>query len=411
MALLLATLTLAFAGDGAWPELPAPVSGSGGDGSRDAAVVIAIEDYFAAPDLPEARSNGLAWVEWLRTARKVPLVKPIFDENATREQILADVAAVARQVRSGGRLWVIFIGHGAPSKDGKDGLLEGVDAQQNAMSLEARGVRRSELLAIIEGGIPDRASAVLLIDACFSGRTAAGDLAPGLAPMRAAELPPGERVTVLTAAANNQYAGPLSDQSRPAFSYLVLGALRGWGDDGDGAVRASEAVAYADRALLTTVSGRQQSPSWSGPDLTLSSATRREDPDLTSLALGSSAEIALSRRRTGGESPARESAPSTARVEPEATQPWTAPASGGSGIGSEGSTSLLGPSAYVDFVLDERWDLETTVGLAMGDSSGMLVGIAAQYDTPSFFQLQLGVLGSIGDELAVGPDIAAGFVW
>ena len=179
-----ALVAATFAQDGAWPELPVPAAGSGGDGSKDAAVVIAIEDYFRAPDLPGARENGMAWVDWLGTARKIPVVKPIFDENATREQILADVAAVSREVRSGGRMWVIFIGHGAPSKDGKDGLLEGADVQQNAISIEARGVRRSELVGAIEDNVPNNSNGVLLLDACFSGQTASGDLAAGLAPLR-----------------------------------------------------------------------------------------------------------------------------------------------------------------------------------------------------------------------------------
>ena len=32
-------------------------------------------------------------------------------------------------------LWFVFIGHGAPARDGQDGLLVGFDAQQKARSL------------------------------------------------------------------------------------------------------------------------------------------------------------------------------------------------------------------------------------------------------------------------------------
>jgi hypothetical protein len=48
---------------------------------------------------------------------------------------------------------------------------------------------------------------------------------------------------VLSAGKGDQFAGPLPGLGRPAFSWLVLGALRGWGDaDRDGTVTAREAV-------------------------------------------------------------------------------------------------------------------------------------------------------------------------
>lgn len=490
----IAQFSAAIAQENSWPELPVPAAGSGGDGSRDAAVVIAIEDYFVAPDLPAARDNGMAWLDWLGTARKVQVVKPIFDSYATREQILADVAAVSKQVRSGGRMWVIFIGHGAPSKDGRDGLLEGVDVQQNALSLESRGVRRSELIRAMEANMPANATAVVVIDACFSGQTASGDLAPKLAPLRDVTFAPSERVTVLTAAANNEYSGPLSDDSRPAFSYLLLGAMRGWGDDGDGKVLASEAIRYASRALLTTVMGRQQTPSFDGPDLTLSPATRREGPNLSKLAAGTglgSERSASSARRATAESdrpvatPTNERhVPSTSRsksepvvepaveVEDEAeveataevsaasTGSWSArhldggarssttkkvgylqgkqhleggfelglPIAGRLGWHLEGDvvrsfgarclmtaaaggseSMILGPSAYVDFRMADVWDLEVSVGGTW--FYGGYVGVAAQYDPYTFFQLNLGGIVAFGNGFAVGPDITAGFVW
>ena len=50
-------------------------------------------------------------------------------------------------------------------------------------------------------------------------------------------------VTVLTAATADQVAGPLPGAARPAFSYLVLGGLRGWADsDHNGRVTAGETV-------------------------------------------------------------------------------------------------------------------------------------------------------------------------
>ncbi len=164
----------------------------------------------------------------------------------------------------------------------------GVDAQQTPLSLESRGVPRAELLAAIEGALPKNAEVVLVQDACFSGKTAAGDLAPGMAPLKSVSAALGASVTVLAGARSNEYAGPLPDGSRPAFSYLVLGALRGWGDlDGDRSLSATEAITFAERALVRTTTGRSQTPELAGPDVALGRAGREEAPDLGALSRAS----------------------------------------------------------------------------------------------------------------------------
>ncbi len=61
-----------------------------------------------------------------------------------------------------------------------------------------------------------RTKTVVLLDASFNG---VGSKPPGI----------DGRTILMTAARPDQYAGPLprSAAPRPAFSYLVLGALRG----------------------------------------------------------------------------------------------------------------------------------------------------------------------------------------
>lgn len=276
----------ASAGEASWPELwEAPPTRDGG-GQADAALVVAIEDYAFAQDIPGAVDNGKAWVAWLRDVRQVPTVHTLVDNQATREELLVALQRVREDVRPGGTAWLIFIGHGAPSRAGDDGILVGVDAQQTALSLEARSLRRAEVLDRIDGGA--QARTVVLIDACFSGRTAGGDLAPGLAPLKPVSSRVGGHATVLTAAAGDEYAGPLPGSSRPAFSYLALGALRGWGDrDGNGAVTASEVVAYAQDAMFQTVTGRTQTPSLDGDDGVLGQSGREPAPDLLAIVNGS----------------------------------------------------------------------------------------------------------------------------
>jgi len=285
LLIALSSLASTHAAEG-WPDISRPPDVRGGGGSRDAALVIGIEDYAFAQDIPGARENALAWMNWLKEARRVPLVKPLLNEQATKEGIAQAAAQVAARVQPGGRLWLIYIGHGAPAEGDDEGLLIGVDAQQTAQSLAARGLPRSELLLAAQDVMPPDSEIVMVQDACFSGKTSRGDLAPGLAPLKVVSSRLSAKTTVLAAARGDQYAGPLSDGTRPAFSYLVLGALMGWGDrDQDGEVTAVEAVAYADDALIQTVTGRSQTPALEGRDVTLGRSGRAAGPDLTSLAV------------------------------------------------------------------------------------------------------------------------------
>jgi hypothetical protein len=128
------------------------------------------------------------------------------------------------------------------------------------------------------------------LDACFSGRSTTGDtLVAGLQPL----LPVTGEVkdaTILTAAAADQFAGPLPQANRPAFSYLTLGALRGWGDaDKDGKVTPREASNYTQDALRVLLRDRQQTPQASGPglDIPIAFGATEAGPDLASFVVAS----------------------------------------------------------------------------------------------------------------------------
>lgn len=267
-----------------WPDLSVPAAAEPA-ATADAALIVAIEDYFVAPDIPGARANGDDWYTWLVRSRGVPLshVRVLRDGDAAREQILEEAGRAAGRLGPDGTLWVVFIGHGAPSKDGRDGLLVGVDAQPTATSLYARSVAQQELLEALG---PARDRAVLVLDACFSGRGASGMLVPGLQPMIPTYALAPQGATVLGAGGPDQFAGPLPKTERPAFSYLALGALRGWADaDGDGLVTASEVTAYTRGALSALVTDRTQEPWVVGPDRPLSRGGET-GPDLLTIALG-----------------------------------------------------------------------------------------------------------------------------
>ncbi len=214
---------------------------------------------------------------WLLVDRAGSAGTPV----ATREEILRAAERAAGSVGSDGTLWVVFIGHGAPSKDEVRFL--GTDAGRSAEGFEVRGIARSELLQALES----RADAtVAVLDTCFSGQGATGEalLDKPLMPALLTSLVEEADTIELLATSRDQYAGPLPGATRPAFSYLVLGALRGWGDEAvgatrDGTVTAEEAVTYARETLNMLVRGRVQEPTY-----------HTSDDGLLARALGAGAE-------------------------------------------------------------------------------------------------------------------------
>ncbi len=279
--------SVAHAGEDTWPDLSDPPPAEGG-GEHDAAVIVGIENYTFVDDIPGAVHNANDWYAWLTRTRKVPLgrVKLLRDRGATREGILAAVGDAAEHVDRHGTLWFVFIGHGAPSRDGQDGLLLGHDTDQTADSVYARGLPRSELLDALSAGAQERTLVVL--DTCFSGKGIDGDaLVDGLMPLVPDYAIRTNTATVLTAGTGSQFAGPLPRAARPAFSYLVLGGLRGWADSsGDRQVTAAEAVDYARDAMYALVQGRTQEPQLHGGDGDAALSRGRESgPDLPAMVL------------------------------------------------------------------------------------------------------------------------------
>jgi hypothetical protein len=214
------------------------------------------------------------------------------NSKGTRESIETALDAAAKDVGPGGTLWFVFIGHGAASQDRTDGVLAGWDAQQELNTFYPNSVARADVARRLAGKGKQR---VMVLDTCFSGRTALGASIFGdKQPIVPVQMSPVPQAVVLSAAASDEMAGglPESARPRPAFSHLVLGAMRGWGDgaDGsspDGVVDVDEAVAYARKALRRLDATRQQTPEASG-SATLAKSAGEKGPDLGAMLAGSS---------------------------------------------------------------------------------------------------------------------------
>jgi hypothetical protein len=248
MMMLLPLLSTAFA----LPNIDQPLK-TGNRSPNDAAVVVGIEDYAFVGDVPYASRDAAAFYDALVYTVGIPSDRVrLLDRGASKEQILGAVDDAARLVDDG-TVWVYFAGHGAADVSTGARMLLGDDVRQDPKVFDARGVKVDELVtrAASNGG-----SVRLITDACYGGTGRSGqEVVSGMrfaVPSYAAK--PASNQLLWYAAEGDQLAGPLEATEHGAFTYLVIGALRGWADgeiDGnpDGQVTAEEAQAYVSKGL------------------------------------------------------------------------------------------------------------------------------------------------------------------
>ncbi|MCB9687920.1 MAG: caspase family protein [Alphaproteobacteria bacterium] len=252
----------ALAGD-RLPSVDQPLR-SGATAPEDAAVVVGVEDYFVVPDVPFARRDAEAFYDYLVYTRGLdPDRVALMVDGASAETIEAAVRNAVGAIGPGGTLWFYFSGHGGAANDGAR-LLLGDDVRSDAY--ESRGFRVDSVKRLADQA---GARVVLVVDACYTGVGRGGDnVLEGMRPFQPTKDVRSTRDQLeWTAASANQMAGPLNAQKHGAFTYFVLGALRGWADgeiDGrtDGRVEAMEARMFVARALRG-VDGLQQTPEMS----------------------------------------------------------------------------------------------------------------------------------------------------
>ena len=262
------TLTLLVSA-GAWAEVPelSPPS-TGRAAPNDAAVVVGVDQYAALPAVAYADRDAEAFADFLRDTVGVPRsrVKVLVGIYATGPAMRREVKRAASDVGPGGTLWVYFSGHGAPAKD--DAWLMGHSVVPEPDYLAEGAFSRKELTRLA-GGVRPGARAVVILDACFSGRDRAGAAVSKLrfsVPSTLAAVP---RVAVWSATQATEYAGPLPAAEQGLFTYFVVGALSGWADaNSDGSVALREAERYVGKAMGRVLerAGRTQRPGLTAVD-------------------------------------------------------------------------------------------------------------------------------------------------
>lgn len=283
--ILLALVAVAHADGPAVGDVDSPVR-SGTRSETDAAVVVGLEEYAYVPDVPYARRDAEAFYNFLVYTRGVPAERVHLLTTASASMILREVRVAAEEVGPDGTLWVYYAGHGAASATDGARVLLADDVRPDPVAMEEGAVRLDALLSLATG--PNQHTLVVL-DTCYSGLGRDGrQLADGTrfaVPSYATAA--RANTTVWTAAGGNERAAPYEPARHGAFTYFVVGAMRGWADGEltgarDQVVKLDEAQAYVAR-MLRTVGERAQTPSVSGEDgIVLSRGSNEVGPDLSS---------------------------------------------------------------------------------------------------------------------------------
>lgn len=250
----------------ALPTLDEPLR-TGAAAPEDAAVVVGFEDYAFLPAVAYARADAQAFADWLLYSRGLAPDRVTLLSAGTAEDVLAAVQRARGLAGADGTVWVYYAGHGTASTTDRRLLLLGDDARPTAASLDTRGVALEEVGAAASAG----GHAVVVVDACQSGTGRDGAaLLPGARPaLPVEELGARADLVLWTSTSPGQLATPLPEVGHGAFTWLLVGALRGWADGErgggrDGAVTLEEARAYVDRSLRTAQVDQQPSLRWEG---------------------------------------------------------------------------------------------------------------------------------------------------
>jgi hypothetical protein len=265
----------------AWPELTTPPGGVG-PGKHDGVRIVAIGTYQHLPAIAGAAHLAAQYADWFKDARGVPAqrVKVLVDKEATEPAIRTALSQLF--AAPNGTAWFVFIGHGMPNNNGDDGLILPVDVAANRSAVERFGISQQDIYKVVNS--ERHAAGVAVFDATFSRMRGDGQapLVDGWderLPNRHVRSPP-RRTAVL--AAHDGCAPVLPDAERPAFSYLLLGALQGWGDaNGDSVVDSGEAMRFVQEAMPRCSGPEEPTPRWqAGVELALGKTARhRQDID------------------------------------------------------------------------------------------------------------------------------------
>lgn len=241
--------------------LAGPVGSAAPTGIRLQLVVVGINSYrnpkydlnYAVDD---ARAFRARLVERATGIVSSVQVHELYDKDATRTGILAALEAVQRESSRNDLFVFYYAGHGVMSGETQPRFFlaphEVTQLYGNDESL-ARLALSAEELRELSRRIPAQKQ-LFLLDACQSAGALDAIAARGAAEEKAiAQLARSTGTHWITASGSEQFASEVKALGHGVFTYVLLDALDGKADSGDGRVTVNELKAYVE-ALVPEVS-------------------------------------------------------------------------------------------------------------------------------------------------------------
>jgi len=246
----------------------------------DIAVVIGNANYSAGgtPNVDFALQDARVMKQYLTTTFGYDPANIIYLENATLAKMYEVFGTdtdyqgkLFKWVKPGqGKIFIYYVGHGAPDQESGEGYFVPVDA--NPQYIRTSGYKLStfyENLAKLPA-----VQKTVVIDACFSGSSANGQLLKGVSGLTA-RLKSEPKASVaadilLTSAGMNQVAAWYPEKGHSLFTYFFLKGLQGAADTNkDGAIALGEMKAWLNDQvpyMARRLTGNEQQPVLLGKD-------------------------------------------------------------------------------------------------------------------------------------------------
>ncbi|UPT72471.1 MAG: caspase family protein [Elusimicrobiota bacterium] len=257
-------------------EAPAPVNREplsdvdsptrrGQERPNDFALVIGIEEYQNVPKADWGVRDAKTVRRHLEAIGFEPRnVVSLVGQQATGGKLKSYLEEwLPRNVNENSTLFVYYSGHGAPDPKNGDAYLVPWDGDPKY--LKSTALPLSKLYADL--GKTKAKRVIVALDACFSGAGGRSVLAPGARPLvaKAADVPAGERLTVLAAASGDEITGGLDEQGHGLFTYYLLKGL------GEGKRSAKALAEYLTPKVQDEArrQNREQTPKLMGADAEL----------------------------------------------------------------------------------------------------------------------------------------------
>ncbi len=269
------------------PRTPAAVSDIGTAiptgqpaGKFDIAVVIGNSTYSASgtPNVEYALQDAQTMRQYLITAFGYDPANIIYLEDATLTKLNEIFGTESdhqgklyKWVKPGlSRVFIYYVGHGAPDQQSGESYFVPVDA--NPQYISTSGYKLSTFYENLSK-IP-AAKKTVVIDACFSGSSANGQLLKGVsgltARLKAEPKAAGAADLLLTSAGMDQVASWYPEKGHSLFTYFFLKGIQGAADNNkDGTITMGEMKIWLNDQvpyMARRLTGNEQQPVMLGKD-------------------------------------------------------------------------------------------------------------------------------------------------